>query len=220
MSKPYVIGLFKFGERAHIEKFLRDGHLYMNTVSYFAGSEANTLRADRFEGSSFCIQSATAKLSVKIDGEFKELPGLIGPIGFREDATGNNNLFCMHALYVRHGSFIVDPRNFGFGDTYACLMNPDAFLRRVERAAQDQGKELKWGLVEYVDKDTYSGPMGPFRKFSTFSYQTEFRIILSPGDGAPYSLRIGDLSDIVAIGDVAQIDDHFEIATPPDAGPA
>ena len=211
MTQERVLSLFKFGQRDHIEEFVRDGHLYMNTMSYFAALEAKTLRADKDEGSIFCMQSDKAKLSMKIDGEFKEIPGLLGPILFRENQDQTANVFCMYALRGSQASKLVDPRIFDFGATYALLTNGDEFLRRVKVAAQNSGKFLQWRLVTYVDRDRYSGRMGIFTKFSSFSYQSEFRIALSPSDGCPYSLWIGDLSDVAVTGELAQVNNVLRV---------
>lgn len=211
MSQERVLGLLKFGKRAHIEDFIREGHLYMNTLSYFAGLENEMLRGDKDEGSTFCMQSDKAKLSIEIDGEFKEIPGIVGPILIREDANLTANVFCMYAVHDNQGTILVDPQNLGFGDTYALLTKGDEFLRRVRVAAEKTGKDLQWNLVTYVGRDTYDGRMGIFRKFSMFSYQSEFRVALSPSDGSPYSLRIGDLSDIAVIGKLAQINEDLRI---------
>jgi hypothetical protein len=100
---------------------------------------------------------------------------------------------------------LIDPRNTKFGDTFVVLINGDEFLRRVHVAAQKTGFALKYGLVQYVDSKVYNGPMGIFRKFSAFSYQSRFRIALVPGTGNPYCLRVGDLSDITLTGNLAEI---------------
>jgi hypothetical protein len=56
--------------------------------------------------------------------------------------------------------------------------------------------------------------MGPFRKYARFSYQSEFRCVVSPGTGGPYELRLGNLSDIVAmIGSLADVNNHIKVVT-------
>jgi hypothetical protein len=77
----------------------------------------------------------------------------------------------------------------------------EEFLRRVKKAAEALPHELQCYLVEYYS-ESYSGPVGIFRKRSIFAHQSEFRIALVPGDGKPYTLRVGDLSDIVGRGDL------------------
>ncbi len=150
MSQVRVFGLLKFGKRAHIEEFTREGHLYMNTLTYFAGLENEMLRGDKDEGTILCMQSDKAKLSIEIEGEFKEIPGIIGPILFREDANLTANVFCMYAVRDNQGPILVDPQNFGFGNTYVLLTKGDEFLRRVKVAAEKAGKTLQWNLVTYI----------------------------------------------------------------------
>ena len=55
-------------------------------------------------------------------------------------------------------------------------------------------------MVEYVDRRSYTGPMGVFRKFSERAADQEFRVAILPGTGRPLSLRLGDLSDIAIMG--------------------
>jgi hypothetical protein len=77
---------------------------------------------------------------------------------------------------------------------------------------------LKSGLVEYVDPRTYIGKMGVFRKFSAFAFQSEARLALLPGTGAPYSLRLGSLSDIAMLASLIEINQRIKI-TRAEAGP-
>jgi hypothetical protein len=106
---------------------------------------------------------------------------------------------------------LVDPRNLAFGDTFAALRDGDEFLRRVHDAVKRAGYELQWNVVEYVDKSTYHGPMGIFRKSSEFSYQSEFRIAVLRGTGSPYTLHVGDLSDLVFAGPLAELNGRLKV---------
>lgn len=211
MIQERILGLFKFGQRDHVEEFVREGHLYMNTLSYFVTLEEKTVRQDRDEGATFCMQPHKTKLSIEKDGVLQEIPDIVGPILFWEEANRIANVLCMYAFRASQAPALIDPQNFAFGDTYALLTNGDEFLRRVKLAAQYSGKHLQWGLVSYVDRDLYHGPMGIFRKFSVFSYQSEFRIALLPGTGSPYSLRIGDLSDIAVTGESARLNNVLRV---------
>lgn len=98
----------------------------------------------------------------------------------------------------------------------ADLLITSEFLRRARAEAVRRKLDLQSGLVQYVDRSTYRGPMGFFRKFSSFSYQSECRLVLLPGTVKPYSLRVGDLSDIALIGELAQLSKRMRV-TPEDA---
>lgn len=200
MPPSPVLGLLKFGTYNHIEQLIREGHLYMNPLSYFISGEADALRADAHEGTLVSMQPDKARLSVEVDGQFHEIPGICGPISYRTDAMLRVNVYCMFAVRPSRESELIDPRNIAFGDSYALLTDGDEFLRRVQRAAAAQSLTVTWRPVEYVERGTYHGKMGVFRKFSTFAYQSEFRIAMFPGTGTPFSLRVGDLSDIALMG--------------------
>ncbi len=207
------MGLFKFGLRQHIEEFVGEGHLYMNTLSYFRTLEDGTLRQDKEEGSAFCMQPGKAKLGIEVDGAFQEIPDIVGPIVYWDEIDQRSNVFCMYVLRASPAAALIDPQNFEFGDTFALLTDGNEFLRRVRLAVQDSGQRLQWGLVEYVDRATYHGSMGIFKKFSSFSYQSEFRIALVPGTGRAYSLRVGDLSDITLTGKLADLNSRLKIVS-------
>jgi hypothetical protein len=82
------------------------------------------------------------------------------------------------------------------GDTAVIFLDIVEFLRRVTDAAHQQGHRVSYNLVEYVDRKSYTGPMGLFRKFSNFADQSEHRIAILPGLGRPLSLHVGSLEDI------------------------
>jgi hypothetical protein len=57
-------------------------------------------------------------------------------------------------------------------------------------------RSVRAELVRYVDPEFHSGELAPFCKYMAFEYQSEFRIVLSPGTAKPYKLYVGDLRDI------------------------
>ena len=155
-----------------------------------------------------------AKLSVEIDGAFHEIPGICGPITLGSDELRLVNVYCMYALRASHAPDLIDPRDFAFGDAFAVFTDGDEFFRRLRHAASAQGLQVTWRLVQYVDRDTYHGKVGVFRKFSAFSYQSELRIAIFPGTGKPFSIRLGDLSDITLTGDLASVNRRLRLSDP------
>jgi hypothetical protein len=218
-----VLGVFKFGASEHIEQFAR-GLLYMNTLKHFVEIETSSLRKDSHEGTSHLRQGDGAILQIKItaevakafnmpsaDGQFKPIANLRGPIRFRPDALQSVNVFCMYALRESAADTLVDAKNFGFGDSFALLKDFDEFIKRVEAAVPGTGQELRYDLVKYIDDTSYEGPVGIFKKLSDFSYQSEFRIGLFPGTGAPLRLQVGDLSDIVILGRLPELNERLRV---------
>lgn len=209
MQNEQVLGIFKFGKRQHIDQFVQ-GHVYMNTLEYFVSSETNPARRDKGEGTKLWLPSKVS-FQIRIAGEFRAIPNLIGPIRYRHPDDLQVNVFCMYALRASQAKNLVHSRNLAFGDTYAVLTDGDEFLRRVSRAAEELGFRPAWGLVEYVDEASHHGPMGPFRKSSQFAYQSECRIVLEPGVGSVLSLQVGALTDIVSTGRLDELNQHLHV---------
>ncbi len=206
-----VLGLFKFGKESDIEKFCRLGQLFMQPLREYRNREDDELRSDKDEGASWTIQPDLAKLQMEVDGVFRAIPGIVGPIRYSRDQDQDVNVFCMYALCRKTPQTLVDPKNFSFGDTYVSLKDGDEFLRRVRQAVIPTGQQLHWQLVEYLERNTYSGPMGIFSKFNNFQYQSEFQIVLTPGMGEKYFLNIGDLSDITMTGKLLEINNQIKV---------
>jgi hypothetical protein len=157
-------------------------------------------------------------LSVEMNGQWASVGTIVGGLEFSHPDTQEANVFCMYAFRASQAGTLIDPRNLGFGDTFVIFTNTDEFLRRARAEAQRRSLELKSGLVEYVDRRTYTGKMGVFRKFSEFAFQSEARLALLPGTGAPYSLRLGSLSDIAMLASLSEINQRIKI-TRDEAGP-
>jgi hypothetical protein len=205
-----VLGVLKFGALQHIEQFAH-GLLYMNTLKYFVEVEASSLRGDLHEGTSHMLRGDGAVLDIEVDGQFKSIGEIRGPIRHRQPDILNVNVFCMHALRESASGIFVDPKNSDFGDTFAILKDFDEFMNRVKVAALGTGQTLQWDLVDYIDETSYEGPVGIFKKVSSFSYQREFRIALLPGKGAAFPFDVGDLSDIVILGRISELNNRLGV---------
>ncbi len=199
MDSDPIVALFKLGDKARMAQLLHEGHVFMNTVSYFAKLEKGSPRSDPDEGTGYCQQADGAKLQVQRDGSWEEI-GTLGEIRIRDEDLSSVNLYCLHARKRSHYGHVLRLAELGFGDSYVLFTDTDEFFWRLAEAVARAGHELRSGLVEYVDRRTYSGPMGTFRKFSERVGDIEFRIAVLPGTGAPLSLRLGDLSDIAIMG--------------------
>lgn len=208
-----VLALFKFGDRDHIQRFVEDGLLYMNTLAYFAALEARSVRCDPDEGVAHVLHHEGLRIGFKqkVEDAYRSIGPLAGPVRFRGPDSLRANVFCMYGLQASTALSLVDSRNFAFGDTFVLLKDGDEFLARVRKAAVVSGHTLEYRMVEYVG-ETYSGPMGPFRKYATFAYQSEVRLALLPGTGEPYKLRLGRLSDIIALtGSLVDVNRYIKV---------
>jgi hypothetical protein len=196
MDDDDLIALFKVGERIHMEQLLHEGHVYMNASSYFATLDAGSPRSDSDEATGYAKNADGATFEMQVGAEWQPLGTVAGAIRIRDDALLAANLYCLHARTRRDYGTAFQLSQLGFGDSYVLFLDANEFFRRLEKTAGVAGHQLKYGLVEYVDRRTFSGPMGMFRKFSEYSAQREFRIAVLGGTGSALSLRLGDLSDI------------------------
>jgi hypothetical protein len=210
MGSDRVLGLFKFGRRTDIEHFV-GGRLFMNTLAYFVEVEKNVARRDSREGQAFWMQPDRVTFSIEIGGNFVPISGLDGPIAYTNLLDLRVNVFCMYALRASVARNLVDTRNLAFGDTFAVLKDGDEFLRRVRGAAERASLCLESKMVEYVSDREYHGEMGIFRKSSEFSYQSEFRCAVLPGTGLPYTLEIGDMTDIAITGPLSDLNRSIKV---------
>lgn len=203
MTNRYIF--FKILDSKYVPSFL-DGLLHMNALAYFSQIEGDAVRSDRHEGADEAIQVQCVEIQDE-NGKFIPINGLINPIVYRSGVNSGINIFCMYAL-PEDQKHRFDERNLQFGDAFVLLNNPEEFARRVRVAADNINRAVNFGLVEYVDQD-YNGPLGAFRKFDSFSYQSEFRIGLAGGDEKPLYLEIGDIRDICHVGESARLNELF-----------
>lgn len=207
-----ILALLKFGRREHIEELVTEGHLFRRPLADFVPMEEDELRGDRNEGLTSYIQASGGEFRRQDrNGQWQTLGTIMGPLRYRDPGALDTTVFCGYALRASASLSLINQSNLRFGDTFAIFTEGDEFLRRVRAAAERDGLQIQTGLVKYVDPTSYNRVMGPFRKLSTFAYQSEFRLIIAPGTGMPPSLRAGSLADIAIIGPSARVNERFRI---------
>ena len=146
-QRDRVVGLFKFGQRPHMEEFVQDGHLYMNPLSTFKSMEADQLRADRDEALDYTMPASGAQLFVEQDEKWLPLGTLTGALRGAGQELPKANVFCMHIILASrcasHPEQLIDPRNFRFGDTVVVFTDADEFLRRVRAEISHRNLQFK-----------------------------------------------------------------------------
>lgn len=189
----------KFGEKTHLENFRNNGLLYMNSEDYFRKLEKDPVRCDKFEGIDRFYQPSFIKsFTIGSPGKKQIILGtedLVGPITIRLPRY-RCNLFCMSAITDPRKHPIVDERNFGFGDSVVLIKDTQAFIDLVVSSGIKFGLNITCCLVEYFDPDFYSGNIEFCKKSNAYSYQNEFRFIVSPGTHGPLTLELGNIADI------------------------
>lgn len=222
-----ISGLIKFGKEKHIKDFQK-GLMYINPISFYEKIENNNSIGDKDEGLSYYLQPE--EITLTIDNHVIDSNDIARPIQLRINKEGNINIFCMYAItfnkLVEHNlDFILDGRVKNFGDYSLVITNGNKFLERLNNAIENinKTKEKKigmygkgFGLVEYVDKETYHGEIGVFRKFRKYEYQYEFRLALEVpnelrGKKGEFRLKIGDISDISKLCRTDELEDIIEV---------
>ncbi len=204
MNDDPVIAVFKLGEKDKMTELLHEGHVFMNSLSYFAKLENDSPRSDPDEGVGYYHQADGATFQMQNDERWTTIGAVCGGIRFRNNGLTPLNIYCLHSKkQSQYGNpFKLD--QLSLGDSYVLFLDVDEFIRRLRMAITKAGHELRYGLVNYVDRQVYSGPMSTFTKFSEHADQNEFRIAATPGTNSPISIRIGDLSDIAIMGSTSE----------------
>lgn len=144
-------------------KSMRNGSLWFQSPKYFReySGDGQTVRTDIHE----------ARYSY-IDKQH----------GYVEDSNANAyRILCFYSLDVNaNGDFLnaPDKQLSDFGDYYS-LVDIKTLLKKIKSHLLSQRKNISYGadFVKYLT-DKYSGIYTPFCKFSDFTYQNEFRIVL------------------------------------------
>jgi hypothetical protein len=189
-------GLFiKIVPSERADNFL-SGELYFNTDKYFSVLDSeDKVRSDPDEDVDESWQIKEISIQDNESGEYIPIGGLINPVKYRYGNRQQFNIFCAYVL-LETIDFEIDNRIVEFGDTAIVICNAIEFTKRLHKAANGMGFSVCQQPIEYVDKAKYHGFMGPFRKYETFRYQSEFRYLLSPGNGEPIKLQVADLRDL------------------------
>lgn len=194
----------KFGQRVHMEEFRAKGRMRFGTFGYYRAYE-DRVRGDVDEGLDLHLQPDQVKFSfgpLEITGDH-----IVGPVTSRRKAWERFNLYCMYLLHP--WSHPIPLANKNFGDAAVLITNGEEFIARLLKVLKAQGHGYEAHGVEYVDRG-YHGRMGPFRKFNDYSYQHEWRMVLTPGTGQTLFLEIGSLEDISILTDVDDLNSNAE----------
>jgi hypothetical protein len=196
-----------------VEDFCYKGKLYMNTLKFFNELEAkDILRGDKSEGLAESHPSEKCHFFIKEDTRWLEINGLTGQVRFGDSRDKDINIFCLYAVTEKNEDSLVDEGALRLGDYAAIILEGDEFLTRVKKAFEERQWAYCHDLVDYIDKNTYSGPMGPFRKYSDREFQSEFRIASKTNQQkAIDNFYIGDIRDITRLCDSKTIRNLLKI---------
>jgi len=203
-------------EQSHAQNFLA-GNILVTQLGHFTKVEANSdPRKDRHEGASHVFQDGPGRLCVTPPGKDGiEIPVKLSRGTLSLTSDKDCYVLCMYAGVQKHGESLPPeqtmaqlrphPRCTEFGRWVVALTHPKKFLARLEHVAiEAQWQFVGHRLVEYYDHD-HTQKFAPadvaFRKHRSFSWQSEYRIVLrSKIVSEPQSfIGIGDISDIALV---------------------
>ncbi len=212
MSKVYL-GLIKLGAKEHMFDLYENGHLYLNTFEYFRNAEVtDDGRADCHEYiTKYYAGEAMDPLKITLTaalntGEVIEIP--LSRAGGVKSVVMNclekrySHLFCMSLIdkdWISENGTILDHANMAPGkDWMLIVQNVPEFNRRLKLAIAQQGfGACEARPIEYINAENYSGEVGCFKKFNTYSHQQEWRLAVDcPNKVEPQHLYLGSLADI------------------------
>ncbi|GLI54924.1 hypothetical protein PM10SUCC1_04390 [Propionigenium maris DSM 9537] len=226
--------LIKFGKKEHMESLMK-GTVYMNSMEFFKAYEDCNNIGDQEEGVQKILQPDHTKITIgpvefEKDGKLIKIPertlskenGLIN-LKINLDIS-NINLFCLYKISLEKickdnlifhlPQEIKDDENY----THCVIFNdPQKFVEKLNYSAKNKSNDFQAKVIEYVDKDSYHGEVGIFKKFKKYEHQNEYRIALVPdqqyrGSNNEFVLEIGDLSDIALLMETSQLEDSLEIS--------
>ncbi len=222
----------KFGLRRPLTliKFLRSEHVADFIAGRLRMGSAKSFREDYQEELSFRNDNSELLsdhhqpnfVVITINGH--QIGKVCSPLKVRRCLDHRTYLFCMTAItdsYMEAGNGVQQlPGDLiHLGDKAVLVTDLNAFANRIDEAINEAAhlyaypdtNEQVTGLVEYVDFETYHGPVGPFRKSQDYAFQMEWRMAFVDGrdDVEDYPdhiwLNVGDLSDIVFVADTAKL---------------
>ena len=199
------VPLIKFQSADRIESLRKEGHIYAKTLAYYRKREEETgddKIGDKFEGMWHISEGI-----ITIDGESVAVSDTL-----LNTSQSDNYVFCMFGIDPNVNSFTFTEEQkekmISFGDTALIILDGEEFVRRVYRAAEEQGCEVHSGTVQYYDPSIDSVDMMislvremwriALWKRESYSYQQEKRFVFIPKDKTMdhLDLYIGDISDI------------------------
>lgn len=196
----------------YMRRFLLYGEMYMNTLQCFALMDESDGIGDKFENSLSYIhyKPINAILKFKNGKEIVVHPTNIKIREYTEENKGNIYSMALVDCDVKaiNGEQVlsIQSKNViqSIGndyDTIVLITDPNQFITRCQKAANDLGYNLFYDPVEYFTDDKYNKKIEitPFMKRDKYKAQKEFRLFIDFNSNTPQLLKIGNISDIAIL---------------------
>lgn len=206
--KNEIISIIKFGEKKYIQDLYENGTVFMQRLFNYHEIEHIEI-GDKNEGMTHLFQAKEVK-SLTING-YKLEP--TGSIKILESNADNPFVYCSYALREQHfkdGVNCIDKRCLDFGDAAIIIPDFDKFYSLIKDTILKEDN-VYMDLVSYVDKKTYHGQMGIFKKLNNYQHQSEHRIVLeSSCKNQNIQLKLGSLKEIAYMVDAKNLLDTLK----------
>lgn len=204
--------IIKMQKYEYMRRFLLYGEMYMNTLQCFALMDESDGIGDKFENSLSYIhyKPINAILKFKNGKEIVVHPTNIKIREYTEENKGNIYSMALVDCDVKaiNGEQVlsIQSKNViqSIGndyDTIVLITDPNQFITRCQKAANDLGYNLFYDPVEYFTDDNYNKKIEitPFMKRDKYKAQKEFRLFIDFNSNTPQLLKIGNISDIAIL---------------------
>jgi len=190
MKMPIVF--IKAIETVFFDEFL-EGNIFMNTFSFFRELECtNTETGDKSEGMlSYFAKDILDCAEITVNGKITN--SHIKDISLNQSF---GNILCLYSI-DKEKDEISEEYLKKFEKCKMCIINPIPFLSRLETKLNENGYTMEHRKVEYFSEDeSQLSFQRPFRKRNKYSYQNEYRVMVSNTKNEPIRISIGSLKDI------------------------
>lgn len=191
--------IVKFALRPYVEEMLARGRFRIAPAHSYNDSSLNSAARDDELLTEHLTPNGT-RLYVKLDGEFQEIHGIVGPLHYKRRCD-NYYVFCAAHRF--------EPRLFDDFDADACLVVRDCeeFARRLMHGVAHVAGMARCacGNVQYIDPfdqltSSDSSQFVEMSKNFRFEYQAEWRMVWKgdqplPMDAPPLFVELGPLAD-------------------------
>lgn len=206
MNEKSIMMLYKvFKRKKYAEQFL-NGELFFNPLTAFS-EFTHIERGDKYEGSDYIKNKNTSETLIKIPSQDEPMiinknSGLRG-VRISSDNNQFKKICCFYAITrldtFNKENFKIDKRMLEFGDYVVQIINGKEFLNRFNSKLDKKQCTYRYGLVNYVDPNHYSGKWDAFKKPIDYIHQNEFRFMFINSHRNAEKIHLGDISDIAKL---------------------
>ncbi len=229
-----IFAFLKLFDNEEHAKDLINGKLFMNTIRSFKEykDESGELRGDEYEGI-IALYQPNKLNQIDVGEHIISASDLAAPIVVHGNHLLTHNVFCIYSLNSQghdtvSAETLLDFKRtlelhnscFGLGKYCVVILNAQEFINRCFSAIKKQNLDGSLGLVDYFDENEFHGNMPEhklgYQKRSIFSHQREYRVKVDTNrsDPGPYTLEIGDLSDIARMTTPNEFNAQLKVSLP------